>query len=126
MTYLEDEDGSDRIEEILTTQSVLLPFVAALEVHSVTIQERGVVVAEERLAAVKALPLDWLNTVDEATLVAAARFKAAHQLSFADALVAGFTIMHGAILVHKDPEFEALGGEVRQERLPYKPRRGAP
>jgi predicted nucleic acid-binding protein len=126
MTYLEDEDGSDRIEEILTTQRTLLPFVAALEVHYITIQERGAVVAEERLAALKALPLVWLNTVDEATLVAASQFKAAHRLSFADALVAGFAIAQGAILVHKDPEFEALIGEVRQERLPYKPRGTAP
>jgi len=75
MTYLEDEDGSDRIEEIVTTQRTLLPFVAALEVHYITIQEQGAVVAEERLAALKALPLVWLNTVDEATLIAAARFR---------------------------------------------------
>ena len=32
----------------------------------------------------------------------------------------------GAILVHKDPEFEAVAAEVRQERLPYKARRSSP
>jgi predicted nucleic acid-binding protein len=41
-------------------------------------------------------------------------------------LVAGFAIAQGALLVHKDPEFEAVAGEVRQEPLPYKPRRSAP
>jgi hypothetical protein len=60
---------------------------------------------------------------DESILLAASRIKPARHLSFADALMAGFAVSHGAILVHKDPEFEALGAEVRQERLPYKPRR---
>jgi uncharacterized protein len=118
--------SADPIKALRTTETTLLPFMAALEVHYLSIQERGAAVAEERLAALKALPLDWLNTVDEAVLVAAARFKAARRLSFAAALVAGFAIAQGAILVHKDPEFEALAGEVRQERLPYKPRRAAP
>jgi predicted nucleic acid-binding protein len=126
MAYLEDEDGADRVEEILRTERTLLPFVTALEIHYVAIQEKGAAVAEERLAGLKALPLVWLNTVDEVTLLAASRFKAAHRLSFADALVAGFAVSHGAILVHKDPEYEAVAAEVREERLPYKPRRRVP
>ena len=126
MAYLEAEEGGSRVRELLNTKQTLLPFVAALELHYITIQERGAVVAEERLAGLKALPSAWLNTVDEATLIAASRFKAAHRLSFADALVAGLAVAQGAVLVHKDPEFEALVGEVRQERLPYKPRRAAP
>lgn len=126
MAYLEDEAGADRVEELLRRERTLLPFATVLEVHYTAIQERGAAVAQERLAGLKALPCVWLHTVDEATLLAASRLKAAHRLSFADALVAGFAMSRNAILVHKDPEFEAVSAEVRQERLPYKPRRGTP
>jgi predicted nucleic acid-binding protein len=126
MAYLEDEEGADRVEELFRTERTLLPFMAALEVHYVTTQEQGIEVARERLAGLKSLPLGWLNNVDESTLLAASRLKAVHRLSLADAVVAGFAISQGAILVHKDPEFEPLLAEVRQERLPYKTRGQAP
>ncbi|HDH10123.1 MAG TPA: VapC toxin family PIN domain ribonuclease, partial [Chloroflexi bacterium] len=40
--------------------------------------------------------------------------------SLADALIAAFAVQQGAILVHKDPEFDVLAELVRQEALPYK------
>ena len=43
-----------------------------------------------------------------------------HHLSLADAIIAAFAIQQGAILLHKDPEFEALTGQVSLEALPYK------
>ena len=73
-----------------------------------------------RYALLKQLPVTFLWSVDEPTLLTAARFKAQHHLSLADALIASFAHQHGAVLVHKDPEFEALAGQVRQEPLPYK------
>jgi len=42
------------------------------------------------------------------------------RVSFADALIAAFAVRSSAILVHKDPEFEILADQVRQESLPYK------
>jgi hypothetical protein len=35
-------------------------------------------------------------------------------------LIAGIASQLGAVLVHKDPEFEALNGTVDLEALPYK------
>jgi len=58
--------------------------------------------------------------VDEPTLLAAARFKAKHRMSFADSIMAGFAASYNAVLVHKDPEFEPLAGHVEMEALPYK------
>jgi predicted nucleic acid-binding protein len=126
LAYLEAEEGYLRVRELLRTEKVLLPFAAVLEVCYVTTRKQGDTVSQERHAGLKALPCLWLNTVAEATLLTAARIKARHQLSFADALVGGFAISQNAILVHKDPEFEPLVAEVRQERLPYKPRGQAP
>lgn len=36
-------------------------------------------------------------------------------------LTAAYARQHQAIILHKDPEFEALAGQVRLEALPYKP-----
>jgi ribonuclease VapC len=38
--------------------------------------------------------------------------KATHRLSVADALIAAVARLRGATLVHKDPEMDALRGQV--------------
>ena len=124
LAFIEDEPGADRVEELLRTGAVLLPFVAGLETYYITLQERGADEAERRLFLLRQLPVRWLDAVDDTVLVTAGRFKALHRLSLADCLVAAFAANAGAVLVHKDPEYDALS-DLRQERLPYKegPRR---
>ena len=58
--------------------------------------------------------------MDEATVLTAARLKAQHRVSLADAIIAAFAIRQDAILLHKDPEFDALTGLLKMEALPYK------
>ncbi len=58
--------------------------------------------------------------MDEATVLTAARFKAVHRLSLADTIIAAYAVQANATLLHKDPEYEALAGQVRLEALPYK------
>ena len=120
LTLLEDEEGAERVEALLREGQVLLPFLVLLETYYITLQERSEAVADRRYALLKQLPATFLWSVDEPTLLTAARFKARHRLSLADALIAAFAVQQGAILVHKDPEFEALAELVRQEALPYK------
>lgn len=62
--------------------------------------------------------IQW--NMDESTLLTAVRLKAGHRLSLADALIAAFALRTGAVLMHKDPEFDALAGLVPMEALPYK------
>ncbi len=123
MTLLEGEAGADRVEQLLRTQTVLLPFMSLLEVHYVTIQEQGEEEAHARHAMLQALQAVHLNEVDEPVLLAAAHLKAHNRMSLADAIIGAFAERHGAVLVHKDPEFEALAGQVRLEALPYKARK---
>ena len=120
MTLLEDEDGAGRVEEILLRGFVLVPFVALLEVYYITLQERGETAAMQRHEMIKRLPATLLWQMDEPVLLAAARFKASQRISLADAIVAGFASVYGAVLVHKDPEFEVLAGTMVMEALPYK------
>lgn len=117
---LEDEAGADRVEDPLRTEKVYLPWVALLEVHYVSQQERGLDVANGRLALLKTLPAEIIWRHDEPALLLASRFKAQNRLSLADALIAGIASQLSAVLVHKDPEFEALNGTVDLEALPYK------
>ena len=120
ITLLEDEDGADRVEQVLQECRVLLPWTVLLEVTYISRQERGEAIAEYRFAALKELPADIIWEMDEPTLLTAARWKANYRISFADAIIAAYTLRQGATLLHKDPEFEALAGQLSMESLPYK------
>jgi predicted nucleic acid-binding protein len=120
LTLMEDEDGADRVEEILHESEVLIPFPVLLETYYISLQERSEPVANERYALLRHLSVTETWSVDEPTLLTAARLKARFRVSFADALIAAFAIRSSAVLVHKDPKFDALADQVRQEPLPYK------
>jgi len=49
--------------------------------------------------------------------------KARFRLSVADAWIAGLARQRGAVLVHKDPEFDELGEVLECMVLPYKSER---
>ena len=83
-------------------------------------QERGRAEADRRYAWLKQLPIEIAWEMDEPTLLIAARLKAGHRLSLADAQIAALAARRGLVLLHKDPEFEAVADEVRLEELPYK------
>lgn len=120
LTFLEDEEGAERVEVLLRQEEILLPYLVLLETYYITLQEQPEDVADKRYALLKQLPATILWEVDEPTLLTAGRFKAYHRLSLADAIIAAFAFRHGAILVHKDPELGALTESVEQEVLPYK------
>jgi predicted nucleic acid-binding protein len=120
MAFIEDEAGAERVERILTGEQVLIPSVALLEVCYITRQEQGQPEAEQRYALLKRTRATILWELDESTLLTAARLKADNRISLADAMIAAFALTSHAVLVHKDPEYEALAGELTLEALPYK------
>lgn len=120
LTLIEDEAGAERVEDLLRRERTILPFVVGLEVYYITRRERTQDEADRRLALIRQLPVMWVDRVSDVVLVAAGNLKSRHRLSLADALIAAFAIDAGAILVHKDPEYEELDSVVEQERLPYK------
>ena len=120
LTLIEDEAGAARVEHVLRNEAAIIVWTSLLEVVYVTQQERGVPEAERRYALLKVLPVTLLWTMDEPILLIAARFKAHYRVSFADAIIAAYAVHHHATLIHKDPQFEALAGELDLEALPYK------
>jgi len=119
-TLIDDEDGADRVEQILRSHHALIPCIAGLEVYYVTRQQHSEDEANRRLAFLHHLPATWLNQISDSVIVLAGGFKAQHRVSLADALVAAFAVDARAILVHKDPEFRALARSVSLEELPLK------
>lgn len=120
LTLIEDETGAEQVEQVLRQTEVWLPWLALLEASYITQQEQGEAEAERRYAMIKQLPVTVLWDMDEPTLFIAARLKATRRVSLADAIIAALTIRQDAILLHKDPELEALAGQVSLEALPYK------
>ncbi len=120
LTLIEDESGSDRVEEILRVGRSLVPWTVLLEVRYITLRKRGENEADRRYAYMRFSPVEILWDIDEAIVLTAARIKANNPISIADALIAAYAQRHNAILVHKDPEFESLSGEIVLETLPYK------
>ncbi len=124
LTLIEDESGADRVQTILREGQVWLPWVVLLEATYITRQEQGESEANLRYALLKELPMTIGWEVDEPLLLTAARLKATHRVSLADAIIAAYAIRQEASLVHKDPEYESLSSELDFEALPYKGRAG--
>lgn len=72
-----------------------------------------------RLELIGALPVFRVEST-KALGIRAAELKALYQLSVADAWIAALASEQDATLVHKDPEFEQLEGEIAVVQLPYK------
>ncbi len=122
LTLIEDEAGADRVYEVIEAKRATVPWVALLEMAHISQQERGQDEAERRYAFIKTLPLTIVWEADEAILLQASRLKASHRISLGDSIIAAHAIRLKAVLLHKDPEFEALSEKVIQETLPYKSR----
>jgi len=120
LAFIEDEAGADRVEVALRLPTTLVPWPVLLETHYITLQEEGQAEADRRIALIKQLEIEILWGMDESTLLTASRLKAAHHVSLADAVIAAFAIRRRAVLMHKDPELDALAGLLQMEALPYK------
>lgn len=123
-TLIEDEAGSDTVQGILEQARagevvVLVSFMSFMEVYYVTLQERDEKEALERVHLIAALPVLRVESSSALSRLAA-ELKAVHQLSVADAWIAALAKKRGATLVHKDPEFKQVEGEVEVLELPYK------
>nr|VFK24105.1 MAG: Predicted nucleic acid-binding protein, contains PIN domain [Candidatus Kentron sp. MB]VFK30497.1 MAG: Predicted nucleic acid-binding protein, contains PIN domain [Candidatus Kentron sp. MB]VFK75275.1 MAG: Predicted nucleic acid-binding protein, contains PIN domain [Candidatus Kentron sp. MB] len=128
MTFIEEEEGIETIDGLLEGASnkkdkIYISTVTVIEVFYISLRKEGKSVAEERLALLETLPLiqesltpDLCRTIGE--------IKATRPMSFADSCIAGLSKSKNAILVHKDPEFESVEGEIRQLKLPYKRKAG--
>jgi ribonuclease VapC len=117
LAFLEKEGAYARIQDLLATEDapVFMNAVNVGEVFYILSRQRGDRAAEYFLSVVlPGLPISVLdNSFDN--VIAAARLKAKHALSFADCFAAATAIRENAVLVTGDPEFGKLGKAVTVE-----------
>ena len=115
-----DEPGADRVEALLSKAEknqcrLLLSFMSRMEVLYIVWREEGEEAARHALRLIDSFAVEWISC-EPNILEIAARIKAHGRISVADSWIGATAIAHGAILVHKDPEFEPFK-EIPQEIL---------
>lgn len=124
MTLVNEENGIERVEELLQKgmherASLFISFITLTEIFYTMWKRRGKEKAIEIVVRLKTLPITCVDS-DEALCLLAGELNASYQLSVADSFVAATAIQKKAVLVHKDPDFEALKDRIEQLALPYK------
>ena len=124
LALIEDEEGADFVQLILEKAKsgevdILVSFMSFMEVTYITLQERDLGEADERVNLMAALPITRVES-NSSLGILAAKLKAKYHISVADAWIAALAKERSATLVHKDPEFEQIEGVIQSLKLPYK------
>lgn len=115
-----DESGADRVEALLSQAQknqcrLLASFMSRMEMLYIVWREEGEEASRYALRLIDSFALEWISCEAE-ILEIAARLKARGKISAADSWIGATAIAYGAILVHKDPEFEPFK-DISQEVL---------
>ena len=115
LAFFRDESGADAVEKLLNEAAedkheLYLTSVNAGEVYYMSCRKDSVSKANQVWEAMKKFPLHFV-VADMDISLAAAKIKANHKLSYADAFAAALTIQKKATLITGDNEFESLAGE---------------
>ena len=124
LTLIEDESGADAVQQLVEAAQagdvvLLTSFMSYMEIYYITLQERNVEEATTRIDLLASLPVLRVES-SPAVCIEAAEIKAGYRLSVADAWIAALAKVHGAVLDHKDPEFEQVGSILTLLPLPFK------
>ena len=122
LTFSGDEPGADAVGVLLAKGrrgevQLYLSFLSVMEAGYKAYQARGEDGLAILLASVQHLPITRVDVSDE-LIALAARMKGMYRMSLADAWILATAKQLGAILVHKDPEFEQAAMEVQLQPLP--------
>ncbi len=115
LAFFRDEPGADTIEKILheaanDKHELFMAAINAGEVWHMSYRKDGETKAALAWEAIRQLPLQVI-TADAEFCLLAAKIKAKHKLSYADAFAAALTIQKGGTLLTGDSEFTALAGQ---------------
>jgi len=121
LAFRGNEKGADRVEQLLvsarkTGKPLLLSFMTRMELLYLIRRAEGVDAARSALSLVDSLPIEWIGCEPD-ILVQAAALKAAGGLSVADSWIAATAVVHGATLVHRDPEFLDVESVVQESLI---------
>ena len=119
IAFFEDEPAADEVEKLLQQAAdeklkLLMSVVNWGELYYSTMREVSQAAAEQTAQEIAALPIDIIGVSDDLALVKqAAIFKAMHKMAYADCFAAALAKLKNAELITGDPEFKALGKEIK-------------
>jgi predicted nucleic acid-binding protein len=123
LTLWNEEEGAATVDKILRDgarhHKVFVSFMTFMECRYRVWKDQGQNAADEIFRSLGLLPITRVD-VDDSLLMTASALKAQFRISVADSWIIATAISRKAILVHKDPEFEALSDKVTLKTLPYK------
>ncbi|MFC1713451.1 type II toxin-antitoxin system VapC family toxin [Candidatus Poribacteria bacterium] len=122
IAYLSDEEGADRVEELLdrASEGEINLFMHAInlgEVLYTVFREEGEIQAMNVYSAVRRYPVEFVDDLSESFLLNVISLKGTYPISYADAFAAATAIEMNGILVTGDPELKRLEMDKRFEIL---------
>ena len=108
LTLRDDEPGAERVAMLLEGPDPCFAcFITRMEVLYRVWKDEGERSGRLAYEQLQSLPIEWVDQT-EPLLLEASRIKALHRLSVADAWIAAAARLSRAILLHQDPDFEAI------------------
>lgn len=117
LAFLEKEAGYEKVEQsfvaaIEKDRYLLMTSVNFGEVYYIVLRECGQEKAHEIEKIIGTLPIEIID-VDMQLAREAARFKAAHKISYADCFAAALAKQHKGEIITGDKEFKAVENEIK-------------
>ena len=116
VSYLKDEPEAGQVEAVLRQpDDLMIPFMTMMELRYVLLRAYSLSHVDQIIETLRSC---GASIVESSTGwgIQAAEIKARGGLSLGDAWIASLALIHGAELVHKDPEFDRVEG-LRSIRL---------
>ena len=117
LVFLEKEAGYEKVEQSFVAavekdKYLLMSSVNFGEVYYIVLRECGHEKAHEIEKIIMTLPIEIVD-VDIHLAREAARFKAAHKISYADCFAAALAKLHKGEIITGDKEFKAVENEIK-------------
>lgn len=117
LVFLEKEAGYEKVAQSFVAaverdKYLLMTSVNFGEVYYIVLRECGSEKAHEIEKIIRTLPIEIVD-VDMQLAREAARFKAAHKISYADCFAAALAKIHKGEVITGDKEFKLLENEVK-------------
>jgi len=117
LCWLQEEHGYEMIDDLLNEAEegralISIHIINLGEVYYRICRVTGIKQAEEMLSKIRLLPIRVLSISDE-DVMGAAKIKARHPISYADAFVVAKALQSGATVVTGDPEYKVVSKLVK-------------
>ena len=107
LAYINDEDGADIIEDLLTRStngnvSLSMSIINVMEIYYGVYRDISIDEAEDILNEIISLPINIIDNMSVPVLREAGRIKASYRISLADSIALGLSSVNGFIIVTAD------------------------